>query len=60
MKYFFQDKQYWQDKGKNQMYKTQIVGIISIHHKCEIEKSVPRITDWHHEACRGMTIVDAE
>ena len=30
------------------------VEIIKIHHKCEgrIEKSVPRITDWHHEACR--------
>ena len=25
-----------------------------INHECEggIEKSVPRITDWHHEACR--------
>ena len=25
-----------------------------IYHKCEgrIEKSVPRITNWHHEACR--------
>ena len=25
---------------------------INIHHECEggIEKSVPRITDWHHEA----------
>ena len=30
---------------------------ISIYHECEggIEKSVPRITDWHHEACRVMT-----
>ena len=30
---------------------------ISIHHECEggIEKSVPRITVWHHEACRVMT-----
>ena len=28
-----------------------------IHHECEgeIEKSDPRITDWHHEACRVMT-----
>ena len=27
---------------------------ISIYHECEggIEKSVPRITDWHHEACK--------
>ena len=35
---------------------------ISIHHKCEggIEKSIPRITDWHHEACRVMTIGDRE
>ena len=26
---------------------------IRIHHVCEgrIEKSVPKITDWHHEAC---------
>ena len=31
--------------------------IIRIYHECEvgIEKSVPRITDWHHEACRVMT-----
>ena len=36
-----------QDQGNN----------ISIHHECEggIEKSAPRITDWHHEACRVMT-----
>ena len=29
---------------------------------CEgwIEKSVPRITDWHHEACRVMIIGDCE
>ena len=29
---------------------------------CEggIEKSVPRITDWHHEACRVMTNGDHE
>ena len=33
---------------------------IRIHHKCDgwIEKSVPRITDWHHEACRVMTKTD--
>ena len=32
------------------------------HHECEggIEKSVPRITDWHHEACRVMTNGDSE
>ena len=37
-------------------------GNISIHHECEggIIKSVPRITDWHHEACRMMTIGDLE
>ena len=31
--------------------------IIRIHHECEdgIEKSVPRITNWHHKACRVMT-----
>ena len=30
---------------------------IRIHHECEgrIEKSVPRITLWHHKACRVMT-----
>ena len=35
---------------------------ISICHECEdgIEKSVPRITDWHHEACRVMTNGDHE
>ena len=26
----------------------------------EREKSVPRITDWHHEACRVMTNGDRE
>ena len=33
-----------------------------IHHECEggIEKSVPRITDWHHEACQVMTNGDHE
>ena len=32
----------------------------NIHHEGEdwIEKSVPRITDWHHKACRVMTNVD--
>ena len=31
--------------------------IIRIYRECEgrIEKSVPRITGWHHEACRVMT-----
>ena len=33
---------------------------ISINHECEswIENSIPRITDWHDEACRVMTIGD--
>ena len=33
---------------------------VRIHHECEdgIEKSVPRITDWHLEACRVMTSGD--
>ena len=36
--------------------------ILSIYHECEgwIEKSVPRISDWHHEACRVMTSGDHE
>ena len=35
---------------------------LRIHHKCEggIEKSVQRITVWHHEACRVMTNLDQE
>ena len=35
---------------------------IRIHHKFEsgIEKSVPRITVWHHEACRVMTNGDPQ
>ena len=35
---------------------------MSIHNEYEggIEKSVPRITDWHPEACRVMTIFDPE
>ena len=36
--------------------------IIRIYHECEggIEKSIPRITVWHHEACRVMTNGDHE
>ena len=36
--------------------------IIRIYHECKgsIENSVPRITDWHHEACRVMTNGDRE
>ena len=35
---------------------------IRIYPECEssIEKSVLRITDWHHEACRVMTNGDPE
>ena len=31
---------------------------ISIHHECEIVKSIPKITHLHDEACRVMTIGD--
>ena len=36
--------------------------ITRIYHGCEgrIEKSVPRITVWHYEACRVMTNCDPE
>ena len=36
--------------------------ILRIYHECEgrIEKSVPRITVWHYEACRVMTNGDPE
>ena len=35
---------------------------IRINHESEggIEQSIPRITDWHHEACRVMTNGDHE
>ena len=35
---------------------------IRIYHECEdrIEKSVPRITVWHQEACRVMTKGDPD
>ena len=35
---------------------------LRIRHECEggIGKSVPRITDWHHEACRVMTNGDCK
>ena len=36
------------------------MGNIRIKHECEIEKSVPRIAVWHHEACRVMTNGDGE
>ena len=36
--------------------------VMGIYHECEgrIEKSVPRITVWHHEACRVMKSGDPE
>ena len=36
--------------------------IVGNNHECEggIEKSVPRIAVWHHEACRVMTKGDPE
>ena len=39
-----------------------VVKSTRIYHKCEggIKKSVPRITDWHHEACWVMKIGDRE
>ena len=38
------------------------IKIIRSRHGCEgwIEKAVPMITDWHHEACRVMTNGDRE
>ena len=38
------------------------VAIIRIYNECEgrIEKSVPRLANWHHEACRVMTNDDPE
>ena len=40
----------------------ELIRYTSIYHECEdrIEKSVLRITVWHHEACRVMTNGDAE
>ena len=36
--------------------------IIRTYHECEdgIEKTVPRIIDWHHSAFRVMSIYDRE
>ena len=51
-RWHFQDKNIGVIRVKN----------IRIYRECGggIEKSVPRITDWHHEACRVMTISDCE
>ena len=42
---------------KQRLYLKTEMNISRIHHECKggIEKSVPRITDWHHEACQVMT-----
>ena len=44
------------------MFYSYVTKIIRINHECEgrIEKSVPRIAVWHHEACRVMTNSDPE
>ena len=44
------------------MAQVRRVVFIRIYHECEgrIEKSVPRITVWHHQACRVMTNGDHE
>ena len=48
--------------GESSPEEIQQVCNIRIHHECEggIEKSVPRITVRHHEACRVMTNDDHE
>ena len=43
--------------------KPSVAGDLTIRiHECEygIENSVPRITDVHHKACKGMTKSDLE
>ena len=44
--------------GENSGNSDLVCKNISIHHECEggIEKSVLRITDWHHEACYRLAI----
>ena len=41
---------------------TRFAETIRIYHECDgrIEKSVPRIDVWHHEACRVMPNSDSE
>ena len=51
---------YWTDDEVRTIKRAHLDGTgkhINIYHECEgrIEKSVPRITFWHHEACRVMT-----
>ena len=40
----------------------RLIHNIRIYHECEgrIEKAVPRIANWHHEACRVLTNGDPE
>ena len=48
--------------GKNSENLDLVSKNIRVHRECEgrIEKSVPRITLWHHKACRVMTSGDQE
>ena len=48
--------------GKNSGNPDLVCKNIRIYHECEgrIDKSVPRITVWHREACRVMTNGDPE
>ena len=43
-------------------YKNLMCLLVRNYNECEgrIEKSVPRIAVWHHEACRAMTNGDPE
>ena len=48
---------------KSKLSQNSFIGYnIRIYHECEgrIEKSVPRIAVWHHEACQMMTNGDPE
>ena len=50
-------------KGYKRLYFfNKYINFITMYHECEggIEKSVPRITDLHHETCLVMTIGDLE
>ena len=48
--------------GKNNGNSYLVCEKIRNHHECEggLEKSIPMITDWHHEACQVMTNGDPE
>ena len=47
---------------KHLPYQSSLLENIRIHHECEggIDKSVPRITIWHHYACQVMPNGDPE